>query len=249
MRHAVGGVGEVDPRQALDRDPAGLGLAHAQVQRAERHVLDDRRAEELVVGVLEQQADPAADLGRVPRVDLQAVDPDAGPRRRAPAPSSSAPWACTRTGPALPGRRPLRCSRSVLLPAPLGPTRATVSPGMIVRSTPAEREPAVGIAVRTGRAHGRTGRGSSASRRRFGRRTRPSAVGHSSRVRIVAVPAPGDHRGVDPLAALQRAEEQDADQAGEQAPVEPPRAAERPRTDGPGPSGRARRRGRGGNGT
>jgi hypothetical protein len=37
---------------------------------------------------------------------------------------------------ALPRSMPLRCSRSVDLPAPLGPTRAAFSPGSKVRSTP-----------------------------------------------------------------------------------------------------------------
>ena len=83
---AVGDVAEVDPRQAFEGDPPRLGPAHAQVQRAEGHVLEDRRAEELVVGVLEHQADPAADLGRVPRVDLQAVDPDRAAAVRCAAP-------------------------------------------------------------------------------------------------------------------------------------------------------------------
>ncbi len=66
----------------------------------------------------------------------QAVDPDrrAGrrPARRRVAPCA---WRMPRPRPE-PGRTPLRWSSRVLLPAPLGPTRATDSPASIGRSTP-----------------------------------------------------------------------------------------------------------------
>src|SRR5262249_10522936 len=79
MRRPLGRLPQIDPRQALHGNPPRLGWAQPQVQRAKRHVLDDRRAEKLVVRVLKYQPNPAADLGRVPRVHLQAIDPDLGP--------------------------------------------------------------------------------------------------------------------------------------------------------------------------
>ena len=40
VRRPVGGVGQVDPGQAVERDPPGLGARLAQVQRAEGDVLE-----------------------------------------------------------------------------------------------------------------------------------------------------------------------------------------------------------------
>ena len=83
MRRTVGLVSQLDPFQAIEGDPAGFGRGFSQVERPERDILDDRVAEELVVRVLKDQADPPADLGGVAIIDLQAVDPDAwSPPRR-----------------------------------------------------------------------------------------------------------------------------------------------------------------------
>ena len=56
--HADGGQRVVDPG-------AQLAPRHPEVRRAERDVLGDRGHEQLVVGVLEDDADPAADLAQV----------------------------------------------------------------------------------------------------------------------------------------------------------------------------------------
>ena len=73
---------------------------HVEVERAERDVLADRRHEELVVGILEDEPDRA-------RAD-RATSPSP---TRMPATSSSPS----------PVSSPLRCSISVVLPAPFGP--------------------------------------------------------------------------------------------------------------------------------
>jgi hypothetical protein len=59
-----------------------LRLPEAQLLRPERHVLPDRRTEELVVRVLEQQADAAPYLGQVGLDERQAIHGDRGHRRR-----------------------------------------------------------------------------------------------------------------------------------------------------------------------
>ena len=51
-----------------------LGLGEAEVQRAEGDVLAHRRHEELVVGVLEDQADAGAQVAHVVVADAQARD-------------------------------------------------------------------------------------------------------------------------------------------------------------------------------
>ena len=47
-------VRKVDPRQTLQRKAAGLDSGNTLVQRPEGHILDDRGAKELVVGILKQ---------------------------------------------------------------------------------------------------------------------------------------------------------------------------------------------------
>ena len=97
------------PRERLVDPLVEVVAAQAEVGRAERHVVADRRHEQLVVGVLEDDADAAADLRQVPAlVDRQPAD-------GAPIPA----W----------GRRmPLRCSTRVVLPAPFGPSRPPARP-------------------------------------------------------------------------------------------------------------------------
>ena len=51
-----------------------LGLGEAEVERAERDVLAHGRHEELVVGVLEDQADAGAQVAHVVVADAQARD-------------------------------------------------------------------------------------------------------------------------------------------------------------------------------
>jgi len=58
----------VNPSQALEGEAARLEPPHAQVQRAERHVFDHGRAEELIVRILKHQSHPARrDFRGVPR--------------------------------------------------------------------------------------------------------------------------------------------------------------------------------------
>ena len=117
VRRPVGEVGHADPVERVHRPGASSSApAHAEVGRPERDVLADGRHEQLVVGVLEDDADPAPDLAR------------GSPCR----PAARRPRPC----PAPAVRMPLRCSTSVVLPAPLGPSSATRSPRWTCRSTP-----------------------------------------------------------------------------------------------------------------
>ena len=91
MGRTIGRVLEIDAGQAFQGQLAGLGFAESQVERPKGHVFDHGGAEELIVGILEQQADLAADLRRSAGADLDSIDPDAGgalPFRRA----RSSPW-------------------------------------------------------------------------------------------------------------------------------------------------------------
>ena len=89
MGRTLGLSSQLDPFQAIERDPPRLGRGFPQVERPERDIFDDRVAKELVVGILKHQPDPPADLGGVAIIDLQAVDPDAR-SPRAPAVASPA---------------------------------------------------------------------------------------------------------------------------------------------------------------
>ena len=98
-------------------DPAvDLLGRHAHVDRPEGDVLEHGRAEQLVVGVLEDEPDLGPDA-----LDRRPVDE----RRRR---SGRVPW--------VGAWMPLRWSISVLLPAPFGPTSATFSPRPMRRSMP-----------------------------------------------------------------------------------------------------------------
>ena len=75
----VGGVGEADHVEG-GGDPGREGVAgEAEVGRAEGDVVGHGGQEELVVGVLEHEADPAADLGQVGVDHGQAGDVDGRP--------------------------------------------------------------------------------------------------------------------------------------------------------------------------
>ena len=87
--------------------PVHLVGRQAHVERPEGDVIEHRRAEQLVVGVLEDEAHLGA---------------DAADRRR----STAMP--ATSTDPCAGRSVPLSWSISVLLPAPFGPTSATFSP-------------------------------------------------------------------------------------------------------------------------
>ncbi len=148
MRRAVGLLFELDPFQAIERDPAGFGRGLSQVERSESDVLDDRVAEKLVVRILKDQADPPADLGGVANIDLQSVDPHSWSAGTAAVVGDRPPpWPWPTAMLALPGKRPFKCKSSVLLPAPLGPTSATDSPLLYRQLDAAQGLLAVGIAV------------------------------------------------------------------------------------------------------
>jgi len=85
------------------------------VERTERYVVVDCGHEQLVIGVLEHEADlrPDASQGVV---------------------ASTTPF--TDTAPLAARRMPFVCNISVDLPAPLGPSSATRCPGSMARSTP-----------------------------------------------------------------------------------------------------------------
>ena len=102
------------PRPALARRVMDLGPRDAHMDRPERHVLPHRRAEQLVIGVLEHQADlrPDARGGLAHTTPPMLTEPCAGR------------W------------MPLRWSSRLLLPAPFGPTRATFSPRAIQVDAP-----------------------------------------------------------------------------------------------------------------
>ena len=73
---AVGEVGQADDVER-GGDPLGDGgLVEVEVAGTERHVVADGREEELVVGILEHQADPAADVLQRGRLDGPAGDAD-----------------------------------------------------------------------------------------------------------------------------------------------------------------------------
>ncbi len=74
VRCAVGGVGHADRLQRLDDAGVDLVRRQPEVRRAEGHVLADARHEQLVVGVLEDDADAPAHLLQVLALHRQAVD-------------------------------------------------------------------------------------------------------------------------------------------------------------------------------
>ena len=107
---------QVEGGEHVGHPRAHLVPRHPQVLQAEGDVVLDGRADDLVLGVLEEQPDPGADL---PQACVVAVE--------------SPP---TSTSPASGASRPLASRASVLLPEPLPPTTASTSPAATSRSTP-----------------------------------------------------------------------------------------------------------------
>ena len=147
----------------------------AEVERAEGDVLAHGRHEELVVGVLEDEAR----RGRAGRARRRRRRAGRRPRAR-PRPVS----------------RPLRWSISVVLPAPLGPRTATRSPCATCRSTPSSADDAVRGSGSAGRGRGwrsscrhHRGSGSSDQQPARARKTRVGARGRRARRRRGMRPA------------------------------------------------------------
>ena len=124
-----------------------LLAADPEVRGAEGDVVAHGRHEQLVVGVLEHDADAAADLLQVLLLDRQPADAD-------------------RAGCA--GWMPLRCSTSVVLPAPFGPEEGDALPAGD-RQVDAEQR----LACRPGRR--RRGRATSSAGLRSRRITQAAA--------------------------------------------------------------------------
>ena len=141
-----------------------LARRDAHVERPERDVLEHGRAEELVVGVLEDEPDLAPG----------SAGPSSGRRR------------CRRSGPSpwVGSWMPLRWSISVLLPAPFGPTSATFSPARDREVDAAQRLEAVRVAevevLDLDRGRGDAGSADAGSGRRAGARGRGRCSGPSS---------------------------------------------------------------------
>jgi hypothetical protein len=76
VRRPVGVLGHPDPLERLEDPRVELGAAQAGVGRAEGDVVADRRHEQLVVRVLEDEPDPPPHLGQVRPRDVQPADPD-----------------------------------------------------------------------------------------------------------------------------------------------------------------------------
>ena len=77
VRRAVGEVGDAHRAQGLHDPRVELGAAQPEVGRPERHVVAHGGHEQLVVGVLEDDADPASHLEQVRAGDRQPRDGDA----------------------------------------------------------------------------------------------------------------------------------------------------------------------------
>jgi hypothetical protein len=82
VRRAVAEIGKPCLRQRQADALPDLGFVESQLFRAERHVLLHRRAEKLVVGVLEQQPHPPPDRFQILPRDGFAEDPDRAVRSR-----------------------------------------------------------------------------------------------------------------------------------------------------------------------
>ena len=77
VRRPIGGVSHPDRGQRLGRPGGQLVAAQPEVGRPEGDVVADRGHEQLIVGVLEDDADAPADLGQVGLLDGQPGDGDA----------------------------------------------------------------------------------------------------------------------------------------------------------------------------
>ena len=69
-------MGEVQLRERPVHERLRLRAGHAVIERAEEHVLKHRRHEHLVVRILQDIAQPPADVHKVAAVHLQPVDRD-----------------------------------------------------------------------------------------------------------------------------------------------------------------------------
>ncbi len=76
VRQALAETAETHLRQCVVHHAGQLRFAQAQLLRPERHVLPDRRTEQLVVRVLEQEPHATAHLGQVGLEQRQAVHGD-----------------------------------------------------------------------------------------------------------------------------------------------------------------------------
>ncbi len=76
----VGEVGEADDVERLGHPGGHVLVGKTEVPWTEGDVVGHRREQQLVVGILEDEADPAADLGHVGAVHVESRDRDgAGP--------------------------------------------------------------------------------------------------------------------------------------------------------------------------
>ncbi len=130
MRRAVAKTGQPRLRERFLHARRHFRFRQTQLLRAERHVLRHRRAKQLVVRVLKNQADLAADGFQIFRRDRFAQNfhrAVAGQFFRHKCRSSAA--------------------ASVDLPEPFGPSSATHSPGAMREAHPAQRLRAVVVTV------------------------------------------------------------------------------------------------------
>ena len=74
-------AGHPDGRQRALHPLVDLDLGNPHVERSEGHVLEDGRAEQLVVGILEDETDLGADPSHALPVDERPADPDGAVRR------------------------------------------------------------------------------------------------------------------------------------------------------------------------
>ena len=197
-RRAVGEVGDVHLAQRLVAAGPDLVLRQAELERAEGDVVEDRRAEQLDVGVLEDEPDLAVEAERVLRRRR--------PRRR----RGRAPASCPRSGAMIPSRS----LSSVDLPEPLAPEQRDPLAALDAQVDPVERDLPAAVQVadaveledgsrsarrrrldrqrqsRLGR-HGRARPTRRRRRRRDGRRrapaSRPAACGRRWKLRIAPV--------------------------------------------------------------
>ena len=114
-RRRTGGTAAVPPAPSAPTAVSASATAaphlvrrQTEIERTKRHVVEDRRVEELVVAVLEDNADMGRQLAALAR------------SRKSSPPTRSVRACGTIT--------PLRHRNKLVLPAPLGPIRPTLSP-------------------------------------------------------------------------------------------------------------------------
>ena len=195
--------------ERLGHAPLDLGRVEAHVERAEGHVLRDGRHEELVVGVLEDEADARAQLGQRVALHLRARPPRARP--------------CPSAG-------PLRCSMKRGLAGAVGPEHGDALAVLDVQVDAAQRRagrsgsgrssPEAWIAQLMPATPAATRSGTRATSTRPTKTTsaRPKTSGASCG--MLAVVAAREHREVDALAARVGAQEQRRRHPAERAGVE-----------------------------